>query len=100
MVNEALLHIQKQLSQHSKSLALFPGMPFPTATSAISAVEAAERAYDLPTLTTAVAVNVPKLNAGQKAVYDAVITVVAAPAGDQVSSWCSGYLHAIIYLLS
>ena len=36
MVNEALLHVKKQLSQHRKSLAISPVMPLPTASHVMS----------------------------------------------------------------
>ena len=84
MVNEALLHIEKQLSQHRKSLAMFLGMPLPTASHVMSSEEAAERAFDTQVLAAAVAANVPKLNAEQRDVYDAVMSATAIPATDQV----------------
>ena len=86
-VNEALWHVEKQLSQHRKSLAMFPGMhtPLPTASHVMSSEEAAERAFDTQALAAAVAANVPKLNAEQKDVYDAVMNAAAKPATDQVS---------------
>lgn len=84
VVNEALLHIEKQLSQHRKSLAMFPGMPLPTATSTLSSIEASERAYDCTTLAASVAANLPKLNAGQKDVYDAVMAAMTTQPSAQV----------------
>ena len=85
MVKEALMHVEKQLSQHRKSLAMFPGMPLPTASHVMSSEEAAERAFNTQALAAAVAANVPKLNAEQKDVFDAVISAAAVPAIDQVS---------------
>lgn len=80
MMDEALLHIEKQLSQHHKSLSLFPGMPLPTVRNAMSSTEAAERAYDPEMLAASVAANMPLLNPEQKDVYDAVMQAVAASA--------------------
>lgn len=86
MMDEALLHIEKQLSQHHKSLSLFPGMPLPTVRNAMSSTEAAERAYDPEMLAASVAANMPLLNPEQKDVYDAVMQAVAASADAKVQS--------------
>lgn len=79
MVNEALLHVEKQLSQHRKSLAMIPGIPLPTASHVMLPEEAAERAFDPQVLAAAVATNVPKLNADQQDVFDAVLNAVDTP---------------------
>lgn len=99
MINEALLDVEKVLDEKGRTLADFPNMrvavPLPEhAGTALRQhrVDDEVLQYDRPTLAQQVTRDLPKLNVGQRAAWDAVVAALDDQT-QQVMHTAPAWLH-------